>query len=163
MDEIRSQLSTTLLAKISGDASDPMIALTNTTQKTLRLLETVASNTGWIPQIFNNFQNIESLANRSFHVAMQNQALLRTAQQNTTAQISSTEVSPEKNSPASDVSNKTHPMPVHDDGASIGESATSSKEEGSINRDSLETLYSTSLQLKRIMPALTKLLSEPGE
>ncbi|CAG5119514.1 unnamed protein product, partial [Candidula unifasciata] len=159
VEGIRTQMATTMLARTSGDKSDPVIVLTNVTQKTLKLVEAVASNTGWLPQIHHNVQLLESMTNRSLYGVLQNHALLRRIQ----------EISPNQEDPVASFgrdnnkttghgTSRTHSNRHRSSNSDLNEST---KDEAALNRESLETIYSTSLQLNRIMPALTKLLSEP--
>uniref|UniRef100_A0A0B7B1Y9 SRCR domain-containing protein n=1 Tax=Arion vulgaris TaxID=1028688 RepID=A0A0B7B1Y9_9EUPU len=159
VEGVRTQMATTMLARASGDESDPVTRLTNATMRTFRLVEAVASNTGWLPQIFNNIQHLESLTNRSLHATMQNYALLSKAQQ-TAASLEST-ASVNHAETTSSTSSRIPRTNGHRDRPSHGNLNESSKDDATLNRESLETIYSTSLQLNRIMPALTKLLSEP--
>ncbi|XP_012937281.1 uncharacterized protein LOC101861810, partial [Aplysia californica] len=161
VEGVRTRMATTMLARSTGDKSDPVTQLTNTTQRIFKLVEAVASNTGWLPLIFRNVQHVETLGNRSLEFVTRNHAILRDLQRlssEANARLDESAASPEPT-----ISNKIPRIP---EGRATGAPENTAPSEGAkeelvLDQESLETIYSTSLQLNRIMPALTKLLAEP--
>ncbi|BFZ01436.1 hypothetical protein BsWGS_04475 [Bradybaena similaris] len=158
LEGLKTHMATTFLNKVSERESESVNTLTNATQRTFKLVEAVASNTGWIPLIFHNVQHLESLANRSLHLATQSQKMISQVQQKMANSDSNKGTGLIQTDPT--ISNRI-PRTLGQAESSPTENA-SSKFEDIFNRKTFETLYRTSLQLNRLMPGLTKLLSERG-
>ncbi|CAG5133296.1 unnamed protein product [Candidula unifasciata] len=158
LEGLRTHMATTVLNRVSESQAEPVHTLTNATQRTFKLVEAVASNTGWIPLIFHSVQHLESLANRSLNVATQSQKIISQVQQTMTNGDSSKKAGLIKDDPI--ISNRI-PRTLGQVESPPNKN-TSLKSEDILNKAYFETIHSTSLQLKRIMPALTKLLSERG-
>ncbi|CAL1537607.1 unnamed protein product [Lymnaea stagnalis] len=156
VEGVRTRMATTMLARATGDESDPVTRLTNTTERTFRLMEAVASNTGWLPMIFHNVNNLEAVANRSLNLVNKNYNLLM---QQTTAAASKKGGHQGETEPT--LSNRIPRGPGQVSGTAGKGHNLPNKDDAALDKESLETIYSASLQLKRIMPALTKLLAEP--
>ena len=125
------------LLKASGGGE--LSNLQNTTKTIFTIVEAIASNTGWIPYIFHNMQHVERLTNRTLQLAKR--SLL----------------------------NMHWNRGFQDDGAGISDPAQATQDDGSqdgvlrvTQAEALDVIYETSVKLMRIMPALTKLLAEPG-
>ena len=158
MDGIRSTLDAALLAlaQMDRDSSDrdELSKLTNTTEKVLRLAEAFASNAGWLPLIFHSVKHQDAVGNRTLHFVSQSHGLLRRLVHSTRQQARPVEDNT-SGVEFSARSRKTTPREGREGGPS--------SEEFTLDEQSLETIYRTSLNLHRIMPALTKLLAEPGK
>ncbi|XP_046565328.1 uncharacterized protein LOC124274041 [Haliotis rubra] len=111
----------------SGDANLALQKILNTSKATLKMVEAMASNTGWIPYIFHNIQYVEGQLNRSMSVTTRFLTELRGLS-----------------------SKLNRPDPNAQTQAGL-----------SNNGDVLDFIYDTSVKLKRIMPALTRLIAEP--
>lgn len=162
VEGVRTHLAATGLARNKGDQPDPVSRLTNMTMKTFKLVEAVASNTGWLPQIFQNVLHLESLANGSLYLARQNEGILRQIHKTVTIHSSADSKAESEGDPT--LSNRTPYILDQWDALTLSKTNASSKDDPVIiNREALEAIYSTSLQLNRIMPALTTLLAKPGK
>ncbi|KAK0070436.1 hypothetical protein Bpfe_000419 [Biomphalaria pfeifferi] len=147
MEGLRTSITTTFLARTSEE--DSMRRVINSTNQIIKLLESVATNTGWLPSIYKNIQNVEVLTNRSLFMVNRNYNLFfQTLQSKTKKNEESTSESASNQKGSQSFRQAT-------------KSSNITKEERGLDKESFETIYSTSLQLNRIMPALTKLLAEP--
>ncbi|XP_067648737.1 uncharacterized protein [Haliotis asinina] len=128
----------------SGDGNLALQKILNTSKATLKMVEAMASNTGWIPYIFHNVQYVEGQLNRSMSVTTRFLAELRG--------LSSKLNRPDPN--AQTQGGLSNNVPSESEGIKRNGSAISQD-------DVLEFIYDTSVKLKRIMPALTRLIAEP--
>lgn len=140
IENIQSNMNAAFLAQAKvgtdSDTRSELVKLSNTTVKILKLVETVSSNSGWLPLIFHNVKHQDAVGNRTLHIVSQNHGLLRRLVHSARQRF-------------------TKPDETNQSGV------RESNEEFSLDQESLEIIYITSLQLHRIMPALTKLLAEP--
>ena len=123
-----------------GPGSGELRSLQNTTKTIFTIVEAIASNTGWIPYIFHNMQHVERLTNRTLELA--------------------------KRSLLSMHWNRPQPQGGHNE---VPPAPSRQAQEGRLGgQDSLtqtqalDLIYNTNVKMQRILPALTKLLAEPG-
>ncbi|GFR68567.1 neurotrypsin [Elysia marginata] len=143
MEGIQSTLDAALSALGELDsgsgAKNELLKISNTTDKISKLVEVIATHSGWLPLIFHNVKHQDAVGNRTLHLVSQNHGMLRRLAHSARHQ----QVTAVKGNVAG------------------ARSPGGSRQILSLDEESLETIYSTSLQLHRIMPALTKLLAEP--
>ena len=102
-----------------------------------------------------NVQHVETLNNRSLQYVSRNHELLRDLQRlSNEANSRLDETQNSKSKSKQDIEDNKIPAIPEDTAPSEG-----SDTELVLDQESLKTIYSTSLQLNRIMPALTKLLA----
>ncbi|XP_046340855.2 uncharacterized protein LOC124121822 [Haliotis rufescens] len=128
----------------SGDSNLALQKILNTSKATLKMTEAMASNTGWIPYIFHNVQYVEGQLNRSMSVTTRFLSELRSL----TSKLSR----PDPN--AQTQAGVANNVPPEREGDTRNGSAMTQE-------NVLEFIYDTSVKLKRIMPALTRLIAEP--
>ncbi|KAK7508495.1 hypothetical protein BaRGS_00000061, partial [Batillaria attramentaria] len=122
----------------AGGGSQELRNLQNTTKTIFTIVEAIASNTGWIPYIFHNMQNVERLANRTLELAK------KSLQQPQWSRPLGNEI------PGVPEAQERRPG-VEDEGQPAAMTQA----------EALDVIYETNMRLKRIMPALTRLLAEP--
>ena len=140
---------------LAGPRGDDLLILkiANTTRATFRLTEAVASNTGWIPYIYHNVQFVETQLNKSMDISNLMLTELRKVRnklpqsygrmENVNSQHGAFNQVPRTPS-AHSRKNRQFPQDLS-------------------NKEILQFIYETSIKLKRIMPALTRLVAEPGK
>lgn len=138
-------LGQTAGAELSGGgfgATQELRSLQNLTKTIFTIVEAIASNTGWIPYIFHNMQHVERLANRTFELAKKSVGQLQWSR-------------PLGNEiPGVPEAQERRPGVVP-----VGEEAD--RPGAMTQAEALDVIYETNVRLKRIMPALTRLLAEP--
>lgn len=149
LEFLRSRLTESLVqasSKTSSGAfstshgeSQELRSLQNITKTIFTIVEAVASNTGWIPYIFHNMQHVERMVNRTLELVQ------RSLSQRHWSRPHSNEV------PAS-LEAQDHFQVRGDD-----EPTAFTKTEA------FNVVLDTNVKLKRIIPALTRMLAESGK
>ncbi|KAL8617668.1 hypothetical protein ACOMHN_064922 [Nucella lapillus] len=135
---VDQESSADVISAGSSGAGD-LRSLQNTTKTIFSIVEAIASNTGWIPYIFHNMQHVEKLANRTLELTQR--VLVRSTPR------------------------WSRPRGPEVPGSGSGGGLLTPQWRllgGSVNQSqALDLIYDTSVNLQRIMPALTKLVAEP--
>ncbi|RUS76380.1 hypothetical protein EGW08_015860 [Elysia chlorotica] len=154
---IQGTLDAALIALSEADSGsstkkDIILKVSNTTDRILELVEAAGSNSGWLPHIYNSVKHQDAVGNRTLHFVTQNHGLLRHLM-HSSKQVQAKAA--ESNSSENRASGEST------DAVSCDKPRQGTSAEFTLDEDSLQIIYNTSLQLHRIMPALTKLLAEP--
>ncbi|XP_076460467.1 uncharacterized protein LOC143293467 [Babylonia areolata] len=110
-------------------------SLQNTTRTIFTIVEAIASNTGWIPYIFHNMQQVERLTNKTLELA--------------------------KRSLLSVHWNRGMADAALPDSLLQGPGGAHRAKGSPSQAEALDVIYDTNVQLRRILPALTRLVAEP--
>lgn len=175
LESFGTRLSSTITSTIASKLRDIHTtsnshsgSIKNATDSILEMVEAVASNTGWLPVIHRDVRQVALIANRTMYMSTGNNGILQQIQQYQRARAREQGISSNRISrippPASNELPDTHERQSSEIDSSLNAASVSGSEEDLvIDRESLQIISKTSRQLNRIMPALTKLLAEPGK
>ncbi|GFO38030.1 neurotrypsin [Plakobranchus ocellatus] len=141
VDGLHDRMEAVLLSVIetaSKMGKESIDKLVNTTDSTHRLVESIVANTKWLPIIFHNVKHQSALGNRTLHFSTHNHGLLRRL-----------------------VHFQRQEQQARAKEDKSVEKASHDEQEEDWRERYLATFYNTSLELHKIMPALSKFLAEP--
>ena len=169
LQEMRSEEEKPHPEILSGQLDFHLEEISNNTRAVFHIVEAIASNTGWIPYIFSNLQFLENQINQTLVTAKR--AFRATSLTESRAQQDQQQV-PHPPTPA--LSDDPNPIINNPRNQYTKNHAGKDGEESpggggwSLNQSlalqtKLEFVYETNRRVERILPALTRLLGEPGE
>ena len=156
-------------------------SLLNTTKSVFQIVEAVASNTGWIPYIFHNLQSLELQANKTLYHTHRVVSIVSHINKTVTDVVRDRDNWPLNDGPVGlrKLSTTRRPTVVPSTTTRATTAATTTPTQASILADvgsevmwsyndtfalsnKINFIYRTSSKMHRLIPALTRLLGEPG-
>lgn len=166
LQEIRSEEETPHPEMLSGQIDFHLEEISNNTRAVFHIVEAIASNTGWIPYIFSNLQFLENQINQTLVTAKM--AFRSASLQNSKTPYTLKDQGYQNGPHLSDDPNLMSSTPRNQDTKIFSEKDVESAEGWlSLNQTielqtQFEFVYETNKRVNRILPALTRLLGEPG-
>lgn len=166
LQEIRSEEETPHPEILSGQIDFHLEEISNNTRAVFHIVEAIASNTGWIPYIFSNLQFLENQINQTLVTAKM--AFRSASLQNSKTPYTLKDQGYQNGPHLSDDPNLMSSTPRNQDTKTFSEKDVESAEGWlSLNQTmelqtQFEFVYETNKRVNRILPALTRLLGEPG-
>lgn len=166
LQEIRSEEETPHPEMLSGQIDFHLEEISNNTRAVFHIVEAIASNTGWIPYIFSNLQFLENQINQTLVTAKM--AFRSASLQNSKTPYTLKDQGYQNGPHLSDDPNLISSTPRNQDTKTFSEKDVESAEGWlSLNQTMelqtrFEFVYETNKRVNRILPALTRLLGEPG-
>jgi hypothetical protein len=152
-------------------------ALTNNTEKIFRIVEAVAANTGWIPHIFHNLIYVETKVNETSAITKHISDLIDdgvsgcNSAQPTAESLAEDPATKDLKAHARNVENiidklsapSSMPNPATMPSFSQSHLPLNMTSRSSLMDKMLGFVYAVNYKVERILPALTRLIGEPGK